>query len=162
MNQSAGLESAEQAALQELAGVNTKANIGGNLRAGDQSIAFKNADIMNLINSANTGARNNAAKYDADTRNAMNLGNRDARQGFLNNQTQLGLTKTDRTNMNTAKSFGDQMTKYGAIDKVLESQAGGARDDATKTRAAGAQGWENTKDVYEMVMSAFGGGLGGK
>lgn len=161
MNQSAGLQSAEQAALQELAGVNAKANIGSNLRAGDQALAFKNADIMNLINATNTQARNEAARHNVDTRNAMAVGNRNAHQDFLNNQTQLGLTKKDRTNMNRAKGFGDQMTKYGAVNDVLESQAGGARKDATNTRAAGAQGWENTKDVYEMVMSMMGGGMGG-
>jgi hypothetical protein len=161
MNQSAGLESAEQAALQELAGVGAKANIGGNLRAGDQSLAFKNADIMNLINATNTKARNDASQHNVDARNAMALGNRNAHQDFLNNQTQLGLTKKDRTNTTRGKGFADQMAKYGAIDQVLESQAGGARKDAANTRAAGAQGWENTKDVYEMAMSFMGGGMGG-
>lgn len=161
MNQAAGLESAEQAALQELAGVNTRANIGSTLRAGDQNIAFKNADIMNLINSANTSARNAADQRNVDARNAMAVSNRDAHQNFLDNQTQLALTKKDRTNATRGKSFGDQMTKYGAINNVLEAQAGGARKDAANTRAAGAQGWENTKDVYEMVMGMMGGGLGG-
>lgn len=162
MNQAAGLESAEQAALQELAGVNAKANMGSQLRAGDQNIAFKNADIMNLINSMNTKARNDADQRSVDTRNAMNVGNRDARQSFLDNQTRMGMAKTVANNANAARGFGDQMTKYGAINDVLEAQAGGARKDAANTRAAGAQGWENTKDVWEMFTDMMGGAVGGK
>lgn len=160
-NLNAGLQSAQAAALEELAGNQQKADIGGKIRAGDQTMALSNADILNKFGMYNTAAKNAAMQHNVDARNAAATGNRDAFQSYLGNAAQLGLTKKDRANANKAKGFGDQMTKYGAVNDVLKAKAGDYKESSGKARSAGQEEWNNQKDVYEMFMGAFGGGFGG-
>lgn len=160
-NLDAGMQNAHLAALEELAGTQAKGTLASTLRAGDQALAFNNADALNRFNMFNTGMTNSTNQRNVDNRNSAALGNRDARQTVMNDRTKLGMAKNTLRNANKQQVFDNQMTKYGAMAHALQGTSEQQKDQAAGLRSAGREGWQNTKDVWDEAMKFFGGGMGG-
>jgi len=158
-NLNAGLQNAQQAALMQLAGTQAGASMAGQLRGQDQAMAFNNADTINRFNMANTNARNQANQANTQMRNAGNLRNLDAQQGWMDRSTGLGMAKLNRSDANKESGFGNQMSKYGAVNNVLEGKARATGEQEDRSLNASKAASQNFKDLMKMVGGG-GGGMG--
>lgn len=150
-NQEGGLQSAQQAALQRLAGTQAQAGLAGQLRGQDQALAFRNADIINQFNMANTNARNATRAQNTATHNAAGLRNLDARQGILGGRADTANQNLNRSDTIADRRFGNAMDKQKAIANAMTGQAQGQEKQGDQWQS-GAQ----------MLMKFFGAAGGGK
>lgn len=151
MNLNAGMQTAQQAALQRLMGTQAQGSLAGQLRGQDQSIAFKNADILNAANAANWNARNgvNAANTQAHNQAGMlNLGNR---QQILNAGADARNQSLSRRDQLTQQDYGNRMGKATNMSNALNGIAAGTDKQG-----------DNYMNAAQMLMRFYGGGSGGK
>lgn len=136
-NQEAGLQSAQMAALQRLAGTQAQGALGGQLRSGDQALAFRNQDAINQFNLGNVANRN-------ATR---------AQNTALGNEAQM-------FNLQGRQRVGEQNVGRGdeIVGNVYGAQAQNARDVANamtgQAVAAGQQG-NNIRDTAGSAIKYF-------
>lgn len=145
--QSAGLQAAQQAALQRLQGTQGVMAGASNVRGMDASVAGQNADIINKFNMYNTGNRNAVSMANTDMQNAGNMRNLNTRQGLAGSNTGIANKSMDRKdrnavgNMQANRQFemgrqdigkdrrqhvGEMFDKWGrAADKGMEAASGG-------------------------------------
>lgn len=150
-NLDAGLQNAQMAALQQLAGNQASGQLAGQMRGQDNQLAMGNAGIINAFNMANTTARNNTNNANTGLTNQAGMRNLDARQGVMNADTALDWNKLNRNDSNAQTQFGNQMTKYNAVNNALAAKAGlfdKARADAAES---GKTGMSNFKDAASMA-----------
>ncbi len=157
-NLNAGMQNAQQAALMQLAGTQAGASMAGQLRGQDQALAFNNADTINKFNMHNTDARNQASQMNTALANSAQGRNLDARQGVMDKNTGLAMSKLGRNDQNAQTSFNDNMTKYGAINDVLNSQNKQVSTEVDRARKNREEVEGYLKDGAKAVGSAFGGG----
>lgn len=150
-NLNAGLQGAEQAALQALAGTQAQGALAGQLRGQDLQRNMFNTNAANQFDLFNTNNLNNVARANTDMSNAAQLRNLNARQDFNNDKTDLGWQKLKRNDQNANSGFAAQMGQYGAVNNALEGQAGAVRAANSSGQAAGQQGYSNFKDLMKMV-----------
>jgi hypothetical protein len=118
-------------------------------------MSLANSNIANQFNMLNTAARNSVNQNNTQLKNASALRNLDANQSFLNNGTNLALTKLNRNDTNAQRGFGNEMTKYGAVNNVLENRIGNSTQTNKEGLEAGKTGYQNFKDL----MGGIGGGM---
>jgi hypothetical protein len=147
--QAAGLNAAQQAALQRLQGTQGVMAGASNVRGMDANVAGQNADIINRFNMYNTGMRNQTNNANVDMGNAAGMRNLNTQQGLMgtnagiNNQS---LDRNDRnklTNLNTTRQkFGQQREITGSlVNNVTNFGRGiGSAADATADMMSGGMG----------------------
>ena len=145
--QAAGLQAAQQAALQRLQGTQGVMAGASNIRGMDADVAGRNADIINKFNMYNTGNRNATNTANTDMRNAGNMRNLNTQQGIAGTNTGIANQSLDRKdrnavgNMQAQRQFqmgrqdigkdrrehvGEMFDKWGrAADKGMEAASGG-------------------------------------
>jgi hypothetical protein len=154
--QEQAMMSAQQAALQRLAGTNAAFGAASGLRGQDADVASRNADIINKFNMYNTNARNAAMMGNTDLKNAAGMRNINTRQGLSGANAGIGNSQRDRNDRTAQAGFGNQMTKFGAINDALTGKANQTARANQDAQEAGKTGFSNFKDV----MSMMGGGMG--
>ncbi len=148
-NLNAGLQSAQMAALQRMQGIGQQGQMAGQLRAGDQSSAYKNADIINQFNMANTGARNAARAANTGVRNSAAMRNLDSHQRIADSN----ISRNDDNAMNT---YNAETGKVNAVNSAYNGQASGGITNQVKTaQDASNANWDKTKDVAKFIGSAL-------
>jgi hypothetical protein len=152
-----GLEAARAAAIMRLAGEQAHVGALGGLRGQDQQLEMFNTDVVNDFNARNRDIRNQARMLNWQTQNAAALGNRDARQSNVDRNTGIRNASKDRGNKVKTDTYGMDLEKLAAVNAAIGGQAGQASKVGAKANAAGAQGYDNFKDL----MSFMGGGMGG-
>jgi hypothetical protein len=147
--QSAGLNNAQQAALQRLMGTQGVMQGASNVRGMDANVAGRNADIINQFNMANTGARNATAQGNVDLKNSAGMRNTNMRQGIMNTNTGTRNQSLDRSDRNNLADMNSERNKYGLRRGVTTSMVGnvgkfaggmGSIADATSEMMAGGIG----------------------
>jgi hypothetical protein len=147
--QSAGLQAAQQAALQRLQGTQGVMAGASNIRGMDANVATTNADIINKFNMYNTGNRNAVNMGNTDMTNAGNMRNINTRQGIEGTNTGIGnqsMDRDDRNAMGNLHAERDKLTGKGKIrDKRLDNivngmTKGGAAADSFMSMAGGGMG----------------------
>jgi hypothetical protein len=111
--QSAGMNAAQQAALQRLMGTQGVMQGASNVRGMDANVAGRNADIINQFNMANTGARNAAAQGNVNMQNAAGLRNVEARQGLSGANAAIGNQGLNRSDVNRLAEMQARRQKFG-------------------------------------------------
>lgn len=153
-NQDAGLQSAQQAALQRLAGNQAQGALAGDIRRGDQAMGFANADIINRFNMANTAARNATRAQNTDAANKYGLRNLDARQQYLNAMADTSNANLQRGDTQAMQKANFDLQKAGGVASQMSGIAAGAGAQGDDRRGA-------AKDLAQMFMKFYGGGSGG-
>lgn len=147
--QSAGLNSAQQAALQRLAGTQGVMAGASNVRGMDADVASRNADIINRFNMYNTGMRNQANMANVDMQNAAGMRNLNAKQGLMGQNTGIRNQSLDRDDRNKMGNLQAGRQKFGMRRGVNTSMAGnvgkfaggmGSMADATADMMSGGMG----------------------
>lgn len=154
-NQEAGLQSAQQAALQRLAGNQAQAGLAGDIRRGDQAMGFANADIINRFNMANTAARNATRSANTDVANRAGLRNLDARQQANNQRADASNRSLSRRDDLMGQGFSQGMQRAGGIANALTGQAVGAEGTSRGQQDA-------MRDFLKMFGAGFSSSGGGK
>lgn len=143
-NQEGGLQSAQMAALQRLAGTQAQGALGGNIRAGDQALAFRNQNAINQFNLGNVAARNATRAANTATGNeAMryNLGgrqdisNRNVGRGDDISQAIYGARANNAANV--ANAMTGQAAAAGQQGNNIRSTAGNALQAFLRAMGAG-------------------------
>ncbi len=143
----AGLQGAQMAALQRLAGTQAYGQLGGQVRGGDQALAFKNQDAINQFNMANTGARNATNMANVTNRNQAAMLNREGRQAVGNANVSRGDEIVDKT-------YGAAANRAQGIANALGGFAQGAQAQGAQQQAAGGK-------AIEYLSKFFGAGSSG-
>lgn len=142
--QEGGLQAAQQAALQRLAGVEAQGNLGARLRQGDQAMGFANADIINRFNMANTNARN-------ATRLANNQAANEAQRFNIEGRQRAG-------DMNVGR--GDDITRamHSAATGRAQNIANAMTGQAVASGQQGDRIRDTTGSAIEYLSRLYGGG----
>jgi hypothetical protein len=120
-------------------------------------MAFANADTINRFNMSNTNARNQTRQANTGLLNLAKSRNLETRQGLANNNTNLGMQKLGRSDSNAMSGFGAQMTKYGAIDDVLNSQLQQVTREDERKRKDRQEAYGVVKDAAQAAGGFMGG-----
>lgn len=153
-NQEGGLQSAQMAALQRLAGTQAQGALGGNLRAGDQALAFRNQDAINQFNLGNVAARNATRMANTQLGNQAGMRNLDARQMSSNQRADATNRSLSRRDELMGTQFGQAMQRAGGIANAVTGQAVGAEGTSQNQQAA-------MRDFLRMMAAGFSGSGGG-
>jgi hypothetical protein len=149
-NQMGGLQSAQMAALQRMAGTQAQAGMAGQLRGQDQALAFRNADIINQFNMANTAARNATRAQNTNLQNTSGLRNLDAHQNILAGRADASNNNLNRSDTLKTQGFHNAMQKQGGVANAMTGQAAGQDKQG-----------DNWQQAAQMFMKFYGGGSGG-
>lgn len=147
-NLNAGLQNSQMAALQRLQSINNQSGAAGQLRGQDQSLAFKNADILNAANTANVGARNNTMNMNTQQRNNAQNQNLQARQAISGANVQRGDDIVD-------KKYAASSGKANAVANALGGFATGQQQQSAQQQSAGGQ-------ILSGILKAYGAGAAGE
>jgi hypothetical protein len=150
-NLSGGMQSANLQALQQLAGMQASGTLAGQLRGQDLQRNAGNAGIANQFEMYNVGNQNDTSRANTNLGNSAQLRNLDARQGFNDATTKLGMDKLGRKDRNVNSGFDAQMSQYGAVNNALEGQANQSKSTLQAGQQAGQIGYGNFKDLMKMV-----------
>lgn len=140
-NLNAGMQAAQMAALQRLAGTQAYGNLGGQIRGGDQALAFRNQDAINQFNLANTGARNATNMANVTGRNQAAMLNREGRQNIGNANVARGDEIVD-------KRYGAAANRAQGIANALGGFASGAQATGAQQQAAGSKALDYLSKLY--------------
>lgn len=121
--QSAGLQAAQQAALQRLMGTQGVMQGASGVRGQDADIASRNAAIINAFNMANTGARNQANMANTDMRNQAMNRNADVKQGLMGQNAAIGNQSLNRSDVNRLAEMQARRQKFGMKSATRHGQA---------------------------------------
>ncbi len=143
-NQAGGLQSAQQAALQRLAGTQAQGALGGQIRGQDNALAMYNTDAINAFNRGNVAARNATSAANVDLRNNAARGNRDARQDISNRNV-------DRGDMITGATYGAAANRAGALANTMQGIATGMQNQGAQQQAAASK-------AADWISKFFGAG----
>ncbi len=141
--QSAGLQAAQQAALERLSAQGQYNQGLSNLRGQDTSLAEKNADIINQFNMANTQARNQTSQMNTQMQN----------QG-----QQYNLERGDR---NQQAQFQQNLQKQGAKSGLIGQKIGNISDQANNNSRLTTGLTQTAANAASLgVGYGLGGGIG--
>lgn len=121
--QAAGLQAAQQAALQRLQGTQGVLAGASNVRGMDASVAGQNADIINKFNMYNTGNRNAANMGNVDMKNAAQLRNTNAKQGIMQGKATASNQSLDRNDRNIGNQHDADMGKFAMQNQLGQNYA---------------------------------------
>ena len=147
--QAAGLQAAQQAALQRLQGTQGVMAGASNIRGMDADVAGRNADIINKFNMYNTGNRNAVNMGNVDMTNAGNMRNINTRQGIAGQNTGINNRSLDRNDQNKLTDLqttrDKKKTVYGYNQKAGENYSeslkrSGQAADSLVSMGAGGMG----------------------
>jgi hypothetical protein len=153
-NQEGGLQSAQMAALQRLAGTQAQGGLAGQLRSGDQALAFRNQDAINQFNMGNVAARNAARMANTQLGNTAGMRNLDARQMHGNQRADATNRSLSRRDDLMGQQFSQGMQQAGGVANALTGQAVGGEGTSKNQQ-------ESARDLMRMFGAGFSGG-GGK
>jgi hypothetical protein len=143
-NQEGGLQSAQMAALQRLAGTQAQGGLAGNLRAGDQALAFRNQDAINQFNLGNTAARN--ATRMANTQ----LGN-EAKMFNLGGRQETADRNVGRGDDIAGSMYGARSRNAANVANAMTGQAAAAGEQGNNIR-------QTAGSAIETLMRMYGAG----
>ena len=121
--QAAGLQAAQQAALQRLQGTQGVMAGASNVRGMDASVAGQNADIINKFNMYNTGNRNAANMGNVDMKNSAQLRNTNAKQGIMQGKATASNQSLDRNDRNIGNQHDADMGKFAMQNQLGQNYA---------------------------------------
>lgn len=148
-NLNAGLQSAQMAALQRLAGDQSYGALGGQVRGQDQNLAFRNQDALNQFNMANVGARNATNMANVTNRNEAAQLNRTGRQNVSNANVGRGDEIVD-------KVYQAAANKAAATQNALGGFATGNQTQGAQQQAAGSKALDYLSKLYGAGSSGSG------
>lgn len=147
-NLNAGMQSAQMAALQRLAGTQAYAGLGSQMRGQDQNLAFRNQDAINTFNLANTGARNAVNLANVNNRNEAAQLNRAGHQAVSN----ANVARRDQNVGNVAQAHA---AKQAGIANAMGGFATGQQNQAAQQQSAGGE-------LIKGFLKAYGAGSAGE
>ncbi len=157
-NLNAGLQSAQMAALQRMQGIGQQGQMAGQMRGQDQSSAYKNADIINQFNLANTSARNTVRGQNTGLRNAAQTQNLSERQRIADSNVNRG----DTNAMNTYNAEAGKIDRVnGAYNGTASSGISGMLNAQTAASNNMVNGITTAAGGLAKVGGAIGAGSAG-
>lgn len=149
--QQAGLQSAQMAALQRLAGTQAMGGLAGQMRGQDLQSAISNQNALNNFGLANQAATNQIRMANTNLQNQAQLGNLGAVQSIMNSN----IDRSDRNQMNT---YNSAMERATGVSNAMQGLANAVQQGPGLTASADQAGW----NTLTQMAGAIGQGAAGR